>query len=164
MRSVHDLEDSTELEMPDRPGGKTFRPHWQLFVPTLVILAGYGLSLVYLWATGRSGSGLFRLFAIVAAIGVPLLAAHAFLRYETVRVRLGKQRILFHPGWPRRDAREIPSELVSAVRVKRGLAGRLFGGGTLVIETTTGGRIAVADLRMPDVLAEEIERMRGSGG
>ena len=164
MRSVHDLEDSTELEMPDRPGKKTFRPHWQLFVPTMIILAGYGLSLLYLWATGRSGSGLFRLFAIVAAVGVPLLAAHAFLRYETVRVRLGKQRILFHPGWPRRNAREIPAELVSSVKVKRGLAGRLFGGGTLVIETTTGGRIAVADLRMPDMLAEEIERMRGSGG
>ena len=129
-------------------------------VPTLVILIGYGLSLLYLWATGRADGALFRLCAIVAAVGVPLLAAHAFLRYETVRVRLYKDRLRYHPGWPKDRVREVPGDLISSVRVKRGLGGRLFGGGTVVIGLSAGGRIAIADLSRPDELAREIGQLR----
>lgn len=154
MPTVHEIENDLEMELAREDGVSVFRPHWQIFVPTVIVLFGYGASLIYLWATGRSDTALFRLFAIVAAVGVPLLAAHAFLRYETVRVQLTKNSLRYHPGWPKDRTLEIPHELIEEIRIKRGLSGRLFGGGTLVVRTSTGGKIAVADLRDPDLIVD----------
>jgi membrane protein YdbS with pleckstrin-like domain len=160
MPALHEIEDQVELEIVPEDGVSVFRPHWQIFVPTAVVLIGYGFSLLYLWASGRSDSALFRLCAIIAAVGVPLLAAHAFLRYETVRVQLKKASLCYHPGWPKDRMLEIPHELIETIRVKRGLAGRLFGGGTLVITTSTGGKIAIADLRDPDGIIDHFPQDR----
>lgn len=154
MPVVHEIKDDVSLELPDDEGSVSFRAHWQIFVPTIVILISYGLSMLYLWATNRVDTNLFRLFAIVAAVGVPLLAAHAFLRFETVRVKLLKNAIQYHPGWPKHMAQEIPMELIEILKVKRGLAGRLMGGGTLIIHTSTGSKIAIADLKDPDKILE----------
>ena len=160
MPTLHEIENEIELELAPEDGVSVFKPHWQIFVPTIIVLAGYGLSLIYLWMTGRTDTAIFRLFAIVAAIGVPLLAAHAFLRYETVRVQLKKNSLCYHPGWPKDRMLEIPHELIEAIRVKRGLAGRLFGGGTIVIRTSTGGKIAIADLRHPNAIVEHFPQDR----
>lgn len=162
MPSLHEIEDTCELELPEDGQSMDFRSHWQLFVPTLVILLSYVLCLLYLWLTGRSDSALFRLAALVAGVGVPLLAAHAFLRYETVQVRLDPDAVKFHPGWPKDKAIEVPNDLITAMRVKRGLAGTLLGGGTLIIETAEGTKAAIADLRDPDRIVENFERSRNS--
>ena len=42
--------------------------------------------------------------------------------------------------------------------VKRGLSGRLFGGGTVVLNLTTGSRVVIADLGEPDEAKREVER------
>jgi len=160
MPSLQEIDNDVELELAPEDGVSVFRPHWQIFLPTLVVLAGYGISLLYLWMTGRSDSALFRLCAIIAAVGVPLLAAHAVLRYETVRVQLREASLCYHPGWPKDRLLEIPHELIETIRVKRGIAGRLFGGGTLVIKTSTGGKIAIADLRNPDAIIEHFPQDR----
>jgi len=160
MPPLQEVEDHVELELAPQDGVSVFRPHWQIFIPTVIVLIGYGLSLLYLWATGRSDTALFRLCAIIAAVGVPLLAAHAFLRFETVRVQLKDASLCYHPGWPKDRMLEIPHELIETIRVKRGLAGRLFGGGTLVIDTSTGGKIAVADLRDPDAIIQQLPQDR----
>jgi membrane protein YdbS with pleckstrin-like domain len=157
MAVVHEVEDGIDLELPEAGAPVTYRCHWQLFVPTIIVLAGYGFALWYLWMTGRSDLSLFRLFAIVMAVGVPLLAAHAFLRYETVRVQLLPATLRYHPGWPKDMAIEIPRELITGLYVKRGLAGRLFGGGTLIIKTSTGNRIAIADLKNPQDIVSHFE-------
>ena len=157
MPTVHEMEDQVELELPMQDGMSDFRSHWRLFIPTLVIFLAYGLCLAYLWATGRVDSGLFRMFAIVTAVGVPLLAAHAFLRFETVCVRLEDDCIKARPGWPKDKSIEIPNELVTDIFVKRGLAGRLMGGDTLIIETGTGTQIAIADLEDPEGVVNQFK-------
>jgi membrane protein YdbS with pleckstrin-like domain len=160
MAVVHEVEDGIELELPLDDAPVTYRCHWQLFIPTIVVVLGYGFALWYLWMTGRSGGSLFRLFAIVMAIGVPLLAAHAFLRYETVRVQLLADRLRYHPGWPKDMAIEIPIELITGMNVKRGLSGRLFGGGTLIIHTSTGHKTAIADLKNPSEIIANFEQTK----
>lgn len=154
MAQLQEIENEAEAELEAAHSGQLFKPHWQIFVPTVIILISYCAAMAYLWATGRVDTALFRLFAIVAAVGVPLLAAHAFLRYETVRVLLKDDSICYHPGWPKDRMLEVPHKLIERIFVKRGLAGNLLGGGTLVIETSTGGRIAIADLRNPDTIVE----------
>jgi len=162
MAVVHEVEDGMELELPEAGAPVTYRCHWQIFVPTIVVLIGYGLALWYLWFTGRSEMALFRLFAIVMAVGVPLLAAHAFLRYETVRVQLMPETLRYHPGWPKDMAIEIPRELITGLYVKRGLSGWLFGGGTLIVKTSTRNRVAIADLKSPHEIVTLFEN--GSDG
>ena len=160
MPNLHELEDTMDLELPDHGESQDFRSHWKLFLPTLVIFISYVLSLLYLWATGRSDSGLFRLAALVAGVGVPLLAAHAFLRYETVRLRIYRNVVKVHPGWPKNRALEIPHELITDMAIKRGLSGRLMGGGTLIISTSVGTKMAVPDLKEPDRILETFEAMK----
>jgi uncharacterized membrane protein YdbT with pleckstrin-like domain len=162
MPNLHEIEDTMELELPDQGGSKDFRSHWQLFVPTLVILISYALCLLYLWLTNRSDTALFRLAALVAGVGVPLLAAHAFLRYETVRVRLGQNSVKVHPGWPKNKGLEIPNDLIMGMSIKRGLYGRMMGGGTLIIETSEGTRTAIPDLKDPEAIVEVFNTIRTS--
>ena len=140
--------------MPEHP---VFKAHWQVFAPTVAIFLLYGGGLIWMWLTGREDSALFRLFAVILAVGVPILTVHAFLRYETVRVRVSGGKLLHHPGWPKDMPIEVPASVISRIEVKRGLSGRLFGGGTLVIETTTGNRIAIADLAEPDQIKAALE-------
>ncbi len=119
--TVHEVEDRVELELPQSNDANMFRAHWQLFVPTVVIAILYGIGLLFLWMTDRSDGALFRLFAIVLAVGIPLLATHAFLRYETLCLHLGANNLRIHAGWPKDTPIEITYKLIDSLKVKRGL-------------------------------------------
>lgn len=146
---VLEVEDSAAMEVADKMGSPTYHAHWQVFVPTIVILLSYSTGLVVLYLMGMTASSSFRLGAIVLGVGVPLLTVHAFLRYNTVRLQLMDSFLRYHRGWPEDASVEVPYELISSFRAKRGLAGRLFGGGTVVIELTTGTQISIADIYDP---------------
>lgn len=154
--SVSEVEDSLPLELAEA-GSHVHKPDWRIFLPTAVILTLYGAGAAMMWRAGWDGSELFRLFVIVLALGVPLIAAHAFLRYETARVQVLPDRIRYHPGWPKDVPLDIPRELILRLAVKRGFAGLVFGGGTLVIETTAGTRVAIADLADPQKVVREYD-------
>lgn len=160
MPSVHEVTNKSSLEAPANAKSGIFRSHWQVFVPTIVVIAIYGTALLWLWSEGRSGSGLFRLSALVLAVGAPLLATHAFLRYQTVRVRIKRDRLLYHQGWPKDTVVEIPYELIAKLYVKRGLGGRLLRSGTLIIETIAGNRVAIPDLKKPGRIVEAFNQAR----
>lgn len=154
---VREIEDAVDLELPTTTDHPEFKAHWQVFAPTVAIFLLYSGGLIWMWFSGRHDTALFRLFAIVLAVGVPILTVHAFLRYETVRVRVAGGKLMHHPGWPRDTPIEVPREAVSRIIVKRGLSGRMFGGGTLVIETITGNKIAIADLARPEAIIAALE-------
>ena len=154
---AHKLEDADIFEPDQAEPGTIFRPRWQLFLPTLAIAALYSMAWTWLVLEERGGGALARLFLIVMAIGVPLLAAHAFLRYQTIRVQVLNDAVRYHPGWPRDLPIDMPLALIDRVSVKRGISGMIFGGGTLVMELTTGERAAVADLADPEAAKAEID-------
>ncbi|MBL1404678.1 MAG: hypothetical protein COC17_00485 [Hyphomicrobiales bacterium] len=157
---VLEVEDSTELEVADKMGRPTYHAHWQIFLPTIVIFISYTSGLYALYMMDMSSSALFRLGAIVLGVGVPLLTAHAFLRYSTVRLQLMDRQLRYHKGWPEDASVEVPYELISSLRVKKGIAGRLFGGGTIIIQLTTGTKIAIADIFDPSSAKEEYLSLR----
>jgi membrane protein YdbS with pleckstrin-like domain len=153
---LHEVEDhGVEIALETQA---VHRPGWQVFLPTLVIGVLYLLAWLWLSATGRAGGGLAKLVLLVLAIGVPLLAAHAMLRFQTIRLQARETALLYHPGWPRDMPVELPYALVERVALRRGLAGLAFGGGTLVAELTTGGRTAIADLGNPAAALGDVER------
>jgi len=143
-------------------GVPLFTAHWHLFIPTIVIAVMYSFSWGVLVALGRIDTAIARLFVVVMAVGVPLLAAHAFLRYQTIRLQINEAGVLCHPGWPKEMLIEIDAGLIEKIVVKRGLAGRLFGGGALVLHLATGSKVVIADLGDPDKARETIETMIAS--
>ena len=138
-----------------------FRPHWHIYLPTAVIALLYAFGWLLLVAIGRIDTGLARLFVVVLAVGVPLLLAHAFLRYQTIRIEVLEGAIRFHRGWPAEGPVVMPCSMIRAVRVRRGLSGRLFGGGTVALDLITGDRTAIADMRDPDGACAAIEDVCG---
>lgn len=153
------VDDPSDFESAPVSGGHVYRARWQLFLPTLAIAILYFAAWLVMLAAGRSDGALARIFVIVMAVGVPLLSAHAFLRFQTIRVHVLTNAVRYHPGWPKDLPVDMPLDLIAETEVRRGLAGRLFGGGTLVMVLTTGERVAVADLADPDGAKAEIDTM-----
>ena len=155
-----DPEDIRILERREArdEGIPLFTAHWHLFMPTVVIAVLYSICWAILVSIGMIDAALARMVVIVMAIGVPLLAAHAFLRYQTIRLQVSDSHVYCHPGWPKDLPIDLPVHIIREVRVKRGLSGRLFGGGTIVMDLTTGTKIVIADLGEPDAAKNEIER------
>lgn len=140
--------------------GATFTPSRPaLFLPVAVVAAGYAALLFFLLVTGKSGSGIGRLSVIVLSVGVPLLFAHAVLRYFTIRLQPQAHMLFLQTGFPRTEPLEIPYPLIRDIRIRRGLAGRLTGSGTLVFRLVSGQPLAVCDLQNPDAAKAEIERL-----
>lgn len=137
-------------------GVPLFCAHWHIFAPTVIILVAYSLSWLLLAMADMSGSNLARLFIVVMSVFVPLLAAHAFLRYQTIRVQVNEDCLFCHQGWPKDLPVEVPFAMIESVLVKRGLSGRLFGGGTLVLQLMADNKIVIADLAEPEKAQEVI--------
>ncbi|MEL7429065.1 MAG: PH domain-containing protein, partial [Pseudomonadota bacterium] len=122
----------------------------QIFVPSLMICILYVAVWAILFFMGQATFGTGRLFIITMAIITPLLAAWAFLKYQTIRLQVSDGHLYIHPGWPREMPIDIPREMVETVSVQRGLIGRIFGGGTLVITMTDGRAFVLRDLSHPE--------------
>lgn len=139
-----------------------FTAHWHLFIPTVVIAVMYSFAWLGLALLGRMDTGIARMFVVVMAVGVPLLAVHAFLRFQTIRLQISDEHVLCHQGWPKDMPIELAPELITQTVVKRGLSGRLFGGGTLVLHLSTGSDVVIADLGDPDKAKAAIEALMRS--
>ena len=141
-------------------GVPLFVAHWHIFVPTVVIAILYSAAWMFLAMTGKSDTGLARLFIVVMAVGVPFLAAHAFLRFQTIRLQVSDGHAYCHPGWPKELPIDVPLSVIKEVKVRRGLSGYLFGGGTLILDLVTEGSVVVADISEPDLAKKVIDIAR----
>lgn len=139
-------------------GGPFVASSLSVFLPSIVIIAGYAAVLVALVLAGRSGGALARLCMVVLGLGGPFLLAHALLRRLTVRVDLMPHAAYLNAGFPSLGPVEVEYGRVRSAKVLSGLVGRLAGAGTLVVDLDGGGRAMVADLRGAAAAAAAIER------
>lgn len=137
-----------------------YKAHWHIFMPTVIIAVLYIFGWVTLYFMGLSGGGLARLFIVVLAVGVPILFAHAFLRYQTIAIEIYESHLQYHTGWPKAEPVRLPYGMIKNARSTRGLSGRLFGGGTVVLRLIAGEAIGVADVEKPELVVEKIATMR----
>ena len=131
-----------------------------LFLPALVVAAGYGTLLFALVLGDRGNGPLARVCMIVLVIGVPLLLAYAGLRLSTTRLTLHAAHLEAHPGFPARDPVAIPYAAVSRASVRRGLSGWITGAGSLVIERENGLPVTVSGLSSPDAAIADLAAFR----
>lgn len=148
---MDNVADSVTLEPLHR-----YKAHWHIFMPTVIIAVLYMIGWIALYMMGLSGGGLARLFIIVLAIGVPILFAHAFLRYQTIAIEIFEEHLLYHTGWPKSEPVNLPFGMIKSARATRGLSGRLFGGGTVVLKLLAGEEIGVADVEKPELVVERL--------
>ena len=137
-----------------------YKAHWHIFMPTIIIAVLYLIGWAVLYFMGLSGGGLARLFIVVLAVGVPILFAHAFLRYQTISIEIFDHHLLYHTGWPKSEPVSLPYDMITGVRFTRGLSGRLFGGGTVVLKLIAGEAIGVADVSAPIDAVKQIKAMK----
>lgn len=120
-----------------------------LFVPTMVVALGYLCMWFFLYVTGNGSGAMARLSIAVLALGVPVLIAHAGLRYVTISIVVGPDHIVAHRGFPIRDEVEISYRAIREVRVRRGISGSLTGAGTILIDRVGGKITVVPDIANP---------------
>lgn len=144
--------DNTQLDDGVRAAAPVpRRPFWRasaaaLFLPTVVVAGGYAALWLYLMQDGRGSGNLARVSLAVLAIGVPCLLAHAGLRWSTTRLTLRGSHLEAHPGFPARDPVIVAYASITGLRIRRGLAGRLTGAGSLIIERDPEAPVVVSGL------------------
>ena len=77
--------------------------------------------------------------------------------FQTIRMQVSDGHVFCHPGWPKELPIDVPVSVIKAVNVRKGLSGRLLGGGTVILELITEGNVVVADLDRPDEAKRIIE-------
>jgi putative membrane protein len=76
-----------------------------------------------------------------------------------VKLTVSSDKLRFETGFLAKSTRTIQLAKVQDVRVDQSLKQRVFGVGTLSIETAgEGSRLAVGDIDQPQALADEIMR------
>jgi putative membrane protein len=81
------------------------------------------------------------------------------LRRLAVKLTVSSDKLRFETGFLAKSTRTIQLAKVQDVRVDQSLKQRVFGVGTLSIETAgEGSRLAVGDIDQPQALADEIMR------
>jgi uncharacterized membrane protein YdbT with pleckstrin-like domain len=126
------LVPGEEIVLRLHPHGKTLvRPALLLL---LIVAAAIVLILVLPASTAsllpiRLGVGALALVAAVVAFGVP------FLRWRTTIYELTSRRLRLRVGILTRSGRDFPLNRISDVSFRQGVIDRIFGCGTLIVES-----------------------------
>jgi uncharacterized membrane protein YdbT with pleckstrin-like domain len=142
---------------------RTLHPHWRRVVvpvallPIVVGLASYG------WFTLPDNSARQALrYVILAAALVILLwwTVRPLLFWLSTRYIVTNRRVLIRSGVLSRTGRDIPLTRVNDVSFHRTLVERMFGSGTLTIESAgERGQIALKDVPQVEVVQRDIYRL-----
>jgi uncharacterized membrane protein YdbT with pleckstrin-like domain len=132
-------------------------PHWRaLVLPVLAIpvfagLAGFLASLV-----DGSHAGQLRLVILaVAVLVLVVVSLRPWLRWVTTRYVVTSRRVMIRTGLLARAGRDVPLARITDVSFSHTALERLFGSGTLVVESAgERGEIALTDV--PKV--EQVQR------
>lgn len=133
-------------------GASLFTAHWSVLVPTLVLTIVFGILWYALTATGQSATFIGRFFIVAMAILLPLLAATAFLRFQTTRLQISGDKIAVHEGNLMGNLVEIDSGMIENVTVEP----MLMGGGTISIESGQGTIAVLRNLANAEAAKKEL--------
>lgn len=135
-----------------------------LFLPPLVIAAGYSALWIYLHLDGRDAGALSRASLAVLILGIPLLLVYAGLRLATTQMTLLGSQLEVHPGFPARDPVLVGYRQIEAIELRRGLSGFLTGAGSLIIAVKAGKPVVASALQDPEAAMAAIEARRALVG
>jgi uncharacterized membrane protein YdbT with pleckstrin-like domain len=126
------------------------RPHWRRVVfPVVLIPIVVGVA-SYLWFVLPDGAsqGPLRIAVVVVALGVLLWwSLRPWLKWLTTRYVLTTRRVVTRTGVLSRNGRDVPLTRINDVSFSHSVVERLFGSGTLVIESAgERGQVKLSDV------------------
>jgi uncharacterized membrane protein YdbT with pleckstrin-like domain len=139
------------------------RPHWRkvaipvALVPIVVGLASYGW-----FALPDNSARKYLRYVILAAAVIILVwwSLRPFLFWLTTRYVVTDRRVLMRNGVLSRTGRDVPLTRVNDVSFKRTIVERMFGSGTLVIESAgERGQVMLNDVPHVEVVQRDIYRL-----
>jgi uncharacterized membrane protein YdbT with pleckstrin-like domain len=148
---------------PDEHVVRNLRPHWRrvaapvVLAPVVVGLASYGW-----FALPDDSARRYLRWVILAAALVILLwwSLRPFLFWLTTRYVVTDRRVLMRNGVLSRTGRDVPLTRVNDVSFSRSIVERLFGSGTLIIESAGDrGQVTLNDVPHVEDVQREIYRL-----
>jgi uncharacterized membrane protein YdbT with pleckstrin-like domain len=124
-------------------------PHWKMLIlPVLIFLVVVG-GAAYL--AGLLGKQSWHLVAwiVIAAVAVVLavwLTIIPFLRWRTTHFIVTTDRVMAREGVLNRTGLDIPLSRINSVRFVHGLIDRIWGAGTLIIESASDDPLEFDDI------------------
>jgi uncharacterized membrane protein YdbT with pleckstrin-like domain len=142
---------------------RNLRPHWRRIVvpvgllPIVVGLASYG------WFTLPSDAARQALRWVILVAALAILVWFSFrplLRWLTTRYVVTDRRVLMRNGVLSRNGRDVPLTRINDVSFSRTMVERLFGSGTLIIESAGDrGQVILKDVPRVERVQRDIYRL-----
>lgn len=135
------------------------RPHWSFVArPALALLAGLATAI---WMQARISSGeRYKDVVLIPVLVLVVLVLGWFVgryaRWATRNLVVTTERVVIRSGVVVRRGREVPLGEVRDVTEVRSLLGRVWGVGTLVVESSAGDREVFASCARPARVRSQI--------
>jgi uncharacterized membrane protein YdbT with pleckstrin-like domain len=126
------------------------RPHWRRVVVPVVLIPIVAGVASYLWFVVPHGGtrGPLRIAIVVVALAVLLWwSLRPWLKWLTTRYVMTTRRVVTRTGVLSRKGRDVPMTRINDVSFSHTVVERIFGSGTLVIESAgERGQIMLSDV------------------
>jgi uncharacterized membrane protein YdbT with pleckstrin-like domain len=142
---------------------RTLRPHWRrLVAPIALLIVVVGLA-SYGWFALPSGSARQPIRYVILAVALVVLlrwSIRSVLFWLTTRYVVTDRRVLMRSGVFSRSGRDVPLTRINDVSFSRTVVERLFGSGTLVIESAGDrGQVVLRDVPQVEAVQRDIYRL-----
>jgi uncharacterized membrane protein YdbT with pleckstrin-like domain len=142
---------------------RNLRPHWRriavpvVLVPFVVGVASYG----WFALPKDAARPVLRWIILVLALVVLIWwSLRSFLFWFTTRYVVTNRRVLVRSGLLSRTGRDVPLTRVNDVSFSRTVIERMFGSGTLIIESAGDrGQVKLADVPQVEAVQRDIYRL-----
>ncbi|HEX3897718.1 MAG TPA: PH domain-containing protein [Mycobacteriales bacterium] len=142
---------------------RNLRPHWRkvagpvVLAPIVVGLASYG----WFSLPDDSARKILRWVILAAALVILIWwSVRPFLNWLTTRYVITDRRVLMRHGVLSRNGRDVPLTRVNDVSFNRSVVERMFGSGTLVIESAGDrGQVSLSDVPHVEEVQRDIYRL-----
>ena len=124
-------------------------PHWKMMVvPVVVLLVVVGLGSFLAALVGAQSWGPWaRLAVLVIALGLVVrFTLVPLIRWRTTHFVITNRRVLVREGLITRRGMDIPMRRITGVQFRQSLFERLFGVGTLVMESASDDSLEFEDI------------------
>jgi uncharacterized membrane protein YdbT with pleckstrin-like domain len=124
-------------------------PHWKMMVvPVVVLLVVVGLGSYLAALIGAQSGGLWaRVAVLVIALALVVrFTLVPLIRWRTTHFVITNRRVLVREGLITRRGMDIPMRRITGVQFRQSLFERLFGVGTLVMESASDDPLEFADV------------------
>lgn len=129
---------------------RNLRPHWRrvaLPVVLVPVIVGVGSYLWFVVPHGVVHKPLRIAILVVALLALLWFSLRPWLRWLTTRYVVTTRRVVVRTGVLSRNGRDVPMTRINDVSFQHTLLERLFGSGTLVVESAgERGQVILADV------------------